>query len=93
MSMRGMGISYTRTARKPGSDGRIRAAEFESVNDSLGGARPNLNWMPASDINSDAAIQARNNHHTLVTLIICTKAIHTSFLITNHHPSRNIPIA
>ncbi|PLW04490.1 hypothetical protein PCASD_26737 [Puccinia coronata f. sp. avenae] len=52
------------TARKPGSDGCIRrpgrlATEFESVSDSLSGARPSLNRMAASDINSDAAIRAR----------------------------------
>ncbi|PLW48386.1 hypothetical protein PCASD_02908 [Puccinia coronata f. sp. avenae] len=38
--------------------GRL-ATEFESVSDSLGGARPSLNWMAASNINSDAAIRAR----------------------------------
>jgi hypothetical protein len=35
------------------------AAEFKSVSDSLGGARPSLNWMAASDINLEAAILAR----------------------------------
>jgi hypothetical protein len=35
-----------------------RAAEFESVSDSLGVARPSLNWMAASNINSDVAIQS-----------------------------------
>jgi hypothetical protein len=35
-----------------------RAAEFEWVSNSLGGARPSLNWMAASDKNSDAAIRA-----------------------------------
>ncbi|PLW26514.1 hypothetical protein PCANC_23577 [Puccinia coronata f. sp. avenae] len=38
--------------------GRL-ATEFESVSDSLGGARPSLNRMAASNINSDAAIRAR----------------------------------
>jgi hypothetical protein len=33
--------------------------EFESVSNSLGGARPSLNRMAASNINLDAAIQAR----------------------------------
>ncbi|PLW47530.1 hypothetical protein PCANC_07839 [Puccinia coronata f. sp. avenae] len=33
--------------------------KFESVSDSLGGARPSLNRMAASDKNLDAAIQAR----------------------------------
>ncbi|PLW53899.1 hypothetical protein PCANC_03780 [Puccinia coronata f. sp. avenae] len=41
--------------RRPG---RL-ATEFESVSDSLGGARPSLNRMAASDKNSDAAIRAR----------------------------------
>ncbi|PLW32734.1 hypothetical protein PCASD_12405 [Puccinia coronata f. sp. avenae] len=35
------------------------ATEFELVSDSLGGARPSLNWMAASDKNLDAAIRAR----------------------------------
>ncbi|PLW37909.1 hypothetical protein PCANC_15175 [Puccinia coronata f. sp. avenae] len=38
--------------------GRL-ATEFELVSDSLGGARPSLNRMAASNINSDAAIRAR----------------------------------
>ncbi|PLW51413.1 hypothetical protein PCASD_00388 [Puccinia coronata f. sp. avenae] len=38
--------------------GRL-ATEFESVSDSLGGARPSLNRMAASNINLDAAIRAR----------------------------------
>ncbi|PLW06980.1 hypothetical protein PCANC_28842 [Puccinia coronata f. sp. avenae] len=52
------------TAGKVGSDGRIQrpgrlATKFESVSDSLGGARPSLNWMAASNINLEAAIRAR----------------------------------
>jgi hypothetical protein len=35
------------------------ANKFESVSNSLGGACLSLNWMAASDINPDAAIQAR----------------------------------
>jgi hypothetical protein len=35
------------------------ATEFESVSNSLGGARPSLNWMAAFDKNLDAAIWAR----------------------------------
>ncbi|PLW53133.1 hypothetical protein PCANC_11336 [Puccinia coronata f. sp. avenae] len=38
--------------------GRL-ATEFELVRDSLGGVRLSLNWMAASNINSDAAIRAR----------------------------------
>ncbi|PLW12858.1 hypothetical protein PCASD_17847 [Puccinia coronata f. sp. avenae] len=38
--------------------GRL-ATEFELVSDSLGGARPSLNRMAASNKNLDAAIQAR----------------------------------
>ncbi|PLW26428.1 hypothetical protein PCANC_23983 [Puccinia coronata f. sp. avenae] len=37
----------------------LLATEFESVSDSLRGARPSLNRMAASNINSDAAIRAR----------------------------------
>ncbi|PLW15655.1 hypothetical protein PCANC_15094 [Puccinia coronata f. sp. avenae] len=37
----------------------LLATEFESVSDSLGGARPSLNRMAASNKNSDAAIRAR----------------------------------
>jgi hypothetical protein len=35
------------------------AIKFELVSNSLGGARPSLNWMAAFDKNLDAAIQAR----------------------------------
>jgi hypothetical protein len=35
------------------------ANKFESVSDSLSGAWLSLNWMAASDVNLDAAIQAR----------------------------------
>ncbi|PLW28172.1 hypothetical protein PCASD_24024 [Puccinia coronata f. sp. avenae] len=38
---------------------RRLATEFESVSNSLGGARPSLNRMAASNINLDAAIRAR----------------------------------
>ncbi|PLW52965.1 hypothetical protein PCANC_07571 [Puccinia coronata f. sp. avenae] len=38
---------------------RHLATEFELVSDSLGGARPSLNRMAASDKNLDAAIRAR----------------------------------
>ncbi|PLW38732.1 hypothetical protein PCASD_11546 [Puccinia coronata f. sp. avenae] len=36
-----------------------RATEFESDNDSLGGGNLSLNWVAASDVNSDVVIQAR----------------------------------
>ncbi|PLW56657.1 hypothetical protein PCANC_05108 [Puccinia coronata f. sp. avenae] len=49
-------VTCPRTARKrPGH----LATEFELVSDSLGGTRPSLNRMAASNKNSDAAIQAR----------------------------------
>ncbi|PLW10390.1 hypothetical protein PCANC_19705 [Puccinia coronata f. sp. avenae] len=55
------------------------AAEFESVSDSLGGARPSLNQMAASDINSDAAIRSNFSGSVsvtqLVTIIPGTSAI------------------
>ncbi|PLW05178.1 hypothetical protein PCASD_26075 [Puccinia coronata f. sp. avenae] len=55
------------TARKSGSDGCIRVfigcghpiqTRARATDDSLGGARPSLNRMAASDNNSDAAIRA-----------------------------------
>ncbi|PLW32674.1 hypothetical protein PCANC_24633 [Puccinia coronata f. sp. avenae] len=36
----------------------MQAAEFESVSNSLGGSRPSLNRMAASNINLDEAIRS-----------------------------------
>jgi hypothetical protein len=48
-----------------------RAAEFESVSNSLSGTRPSFNWMVPSNINLDAAIRSNFSGSVMYCLQFC----------------------
>jgi hypothetical protein len=66
---------------------------LELVSNSLGGARPSLNWMAASNVNLDAAIRARFSGSAVILEAIVSQDLwfgHCFFGLPGSHNNINV---